>query len=374
MSDQRGEESVMERARGQGKRKSGSKRFPLRLVPEDRETLDRTMTLTEFGTKAELVRAALGLLRTVWDAKAPNNRIVLRHEELGRQYGVLVPRATRESLDQDDIFAESKTATKEDSFEIRLSRADESALDWLIEYGAAATRSQAIRRALALYAHVAPRIREGYRLASLTPSGEPTYLGVPGIRLRPAAAEHKPLVFVFDDDDLSRKLWVTALRTEGAETHAPDYDLNKSLEENLKHFLEAGGETAEGAKPAKIAFVVDLCWALRKDRLGKEDHDLWGIIENDDGQPVAGYAGFMLIEAASRYSWAKDVRFTLVSRLLGKMVTRQQMASRNFARRRDTFKENVAEAGLRVLDTFWGETIDHTAMAAKILHGVTHED
>lgn len=341
----------------QSQLKPTSRRFPLRLVPEDKLTMERTLGLTVFNQKSAMVRAALGVFKQVWDAKSPNNRIVLRNNDSQRQYGVLITRASHELAEKDELFIESKLANKDEIFELRLSAGDINLLEELIDAGAAGTFSQAIRRALALYAHVVVKHGEGYRLAAQTPSGELLYLNVPGVRRIPTIADpetEKPLVFILDDNQDMWTFWMTNFEKEGAVTSLFQYDKSWGLQKNLTRALEWANKLAESTTPRKVGLVVDLCWAVRKDFT--EDKEEWGIIpkgqEKEKKQEyVAGYAGLKFIEFLKDYSWAKEVPIFLVTKHVNEMEVRQGlMKNPDFKLRLKEFDERTK--GLNIFRKF----------------------
>lgn len=334
-----------------------SKRFPLRLVPEDKLTMERTLGLTVFNQKSAMVRAALTVFKQVWDAKSSNNRIILRDENSRRQYGVLITRASHEFAEKDDLFLESKVANKDEIFEIRLSSGDVNLLEELIEAGAAATFSQAIRRALALYAHVVAK--QGYKLAAQTPSGDVLYLNVPGVR-RPIESvpvdddPHKPLFVIIDDNVIMRRFWATNLAKEGASIKAFPYDKSLTLDANFAKAEAWAKKLVDKTKPRKVGFVVDLCWAVRKDLVNDQNKEEWGIFLGRKGESVAGYAGFKFIEDTVTRGWAQGIRFVLVTKFVSEIEVRQNLTNEKprFAERLAEFEARVS--GFQVEKTFYG--------------------
>jgi Arc/MetJ-type ribon-helix-helix transcriptional regulator len=147
---------------------SATKRCHLRLIPEDHSTLTRMQHLTTYRTKSDVVRGAIRQFQQLWELKSSGYLIKLRNDELKRQFEIHLASPVVAGSNGEGVST-PKSSAKSETLEVRLSPEEDRILEALVKAGAATTRSEAIRRALGVYAQIVSHCDRGWELVALSP-------------------------------------------------------------------------------------------------------------------------------------------------------------------------------------------------------------
>jgi len=156
-----------------------SKRLRLRFFPEDERALDEALEMSSHTSMSGVIRGALGLLEQVWASRQGGFDVVYCREGIPEMPGVLDSASLRTRSAAEEGQGERRPRT-EKSIEIRLTRADNEKIQWLLRMEAADTYSEVVRRSIRLYRVAIARVRDGWSVAAISPSGDVLPLPVPG--------------------------------------------------------------------------------------------------------------------------------------------------------------------------------------------------
>ena len=161
--------------------KAPSRRMRLRVFDEDERALDEAIAGTALTSKSSAVRAALTFFDQAWSSQQSGFRVLYWHPDSGEGPGVLdevFARHRRRRAESDEDSDDGNTGA---AIEVRLTPADEERVERLVQTGAADNASQAVRRAIRLYAAVAARCRDGWSVVAVSPLGDRLPASVPGV-------------------------------------------------------------------------------------------------------------------------------------------------------------------------------------------------
>lgn len=143
-----------------------SVRLRVRLIPEDWRVLRKVTARTGYK-KSVVVRTALELFKRLWNVKRDGCRIVLRNDRLRRQTEVYIGRGRSQKISADG------STNSDVTLEVRLPNERNRDLVYLVAEGAAATKSDLTREALAIYCHILNCCsKDGWQLIALSPKGD----------------------------------------------------------------------------------------------------------------------------------------------------------------------------------------------------------
>lgn len=157
---------------------AASKRLRLRFFAQDERAVNEALEITTHSSKSNVIRAALAFYETVWASLREGFRVVFSRESESESPDVLPAPAPGKSKNG----ARARTET---SIEIRITPADSERIRGLIACEAADTSSEAVRKAVRLYAQVAARRKNGWEVLAVSPSGDMLHVPVPGIGVAP---------------------------------------------------------------------------------------------------------------------------------------------------------------------------------------------
>jgi len=157
---------------------AASKRLRLRFFAEDERAVDEALALTTNSSKSNVIRAALAFYETVWASLREGFRVVFSRGGEPECPDVLPATPPAKP-------ANGGRARTETSIEIRITPADHQRIQGLIACEAADTSSEAVRRAVRLYAEAAKRRKDGWEVVTLSPSGDVLHVPVPGMSIAP---------------------------------------------------------------------------------------------------------------------------------------------------------------------------------------------
>lgn len=161
-----------------------SKRLRLRIFPQDERALEEIPGKTTHTSTSNVIRVALIFFEQVWSSRLGGFQVVYRKEGSRECPEVLAPGLMRAETAADSGGKKPKTGK---SIEIRLTNSDNERIANLLACEAADTFSEAVRRAIRLYAAAVTRCQEGWLVEALSPSGDVLPLTVPGLG---GAAQH----------------------------------------------------------------------------------------------------------------------------------------------------------------------------------------
>jgi len=154
-------------------------RFPLRTVPQDRLALEIARRTARHSSDSDVFRAAIETLVRLWALKMDGCRIVLRNDELQRQHELSLEDVSTSEAGEGPVV--DRTSEGKSTVEVRLSDAQNTALDDLVAAGVGMNRSHVVRRALSIYSHLANRSLEGWRITALSREGSVVSIPLLGI-------------------------------------------------------------------------------------------------------------------------------------------------------------------------------------------------
>ncbi|NIA14787.1 MAG: hypothetical protein GWP08_11985 [Nitrospiraceae bacterium] len=163
-----------------------SKRLRLRFFPEDEQALRDAREATTHNSNSAVIRAALSLYEQAWSSMQSGFQVLYSPSSSRSSPDRMRPVLSAEG----EPYREEPGVTRakaERSIEIRVTPGDCERIKRLRTLKAAGTSSEAVRRAVRLYAEAVRQARAGRSITAVSPSGDALAIAIPGV-VSPTAA------------------------------------------------------------------------------------------------------------------------------------------------------------------------------------------